>query len=183
MKQLLDQFKNLNPARPGQLAAAAQGDAAARRCSSRIAGRRLLPRLAGARSRSSTPGAPQEAKLKDEYVDKKQQAINLDLYRAAAAEIEQLVRRAAEAAAEQGRDGRAAVDINQAGLGRGLQFELFKPAPQRDVKDYYAELPITMKVTGRYHDIGAFASDVGQPVAHRHAATTSRSTAGARTAR
>ena len=50
-------------------------------------------------------------------------------------------------------------DINQAGLGRGLQFELFRPG-QVVVKDYYAELPITIKVTGRYHDIGAFAADV-----------------------
>jgi type IV pilus assembly protein PilO len=54
------------------------------------------------------------------------------------------------------------VDINQAGLGRGLQFDLFKPAPSESVKEFYAELPITIKVTGSYHDIGAFASDVGQ---------------------
>ena len=51
------------------------------------------------------------------------------------------------------------VDINQAGLGRGLQFELFRPG-QVSVKDYYAELPITIRVTGRYHDIGAFAADI-----------------------
>jgi type IV pilus assembly protein PilO len=54
------------------------------------------------------------------------------------------------------------VDINQAGLGRGLQFELFKPAGQEIVRDFYAELPITVKVVGVYHDMGAFASDVGQ---------------------
>jgi type IV pilus assembly protein PilO len=50
-------------------------------------------------------------------------------------------------------------DINQAGLGRGLQFELFKPG-QVVVKDYYAELPIAIKVSGRYHDMGAFAGDI-----------------------
>jgi type IV pilus assembly protein PilO len=50
-------------------------------------------------------------------------------------------------------------DINQAGLGRSLQFDLFRPG-QVSVKDYYAELPIAVKVTGRYHDIGAFASDI-----------------------
>ena len=50
-------------------------------------------------------------------------------------------------------------DINQAGLGRSLQFELFRPG-QVVVKDYYAELPITIRVTGKYHDIGAFASDI-----------------------
>ncbi len=50
-------------------------------------------------------------------------------------------------------------DINQAGLGRGLQFELFRPG-QIEIKDYYAELPIAIRVSGRYHDIGAFAADV-----------------------
>ena len=50
-------------------------------------------------------------------------------------------------------------DINQAGLGRSLQFDLFRPG-QVAVKDYYAELPITIRVVGRYHDIGAFASDI-----------------------
>jgi type IV pilus assembly protein PilO len=50
-------------------------------------------------------------------------------------------------------------DINQAGLGRSLQFDLFRPG-QVAVKEYYAELPIALKVTGRYHDIGAFASDI-----------------------
>jgi type IV pilus assembly protein PilO len=53
-------------------------------------------------------------------------------------------------------------DINQAGLGRGLQFTLFRPAPQETMSEFYAELPITIRVTGAYHDIGAFASDVSQ---------------------
>jgi type IV pilus assembly protein PilO len=50
-------------------------------------------------------------------------------------------------------------DINQAGLGRGLQFELFRPG-QVVVKDYYAELPISIRVSGRYHDLGSFAADI-----------------------
>jgi type IV pilus assembly protein PilO len=53
-------------------------------------------------------------------------------------------------------------DINQAGLGRGLQFELFRPASQERIADFYAELPISVRVTGTYHDMGAFASDVAQ---------------------
>ncbi len=53
-------------------------------------------------------------------------------------------------------------DINQAGLGRGLQFELFKPAATERAADFYAELPINIKITGNYHDMGAFASDVAQ---------------------
>jgi type IV pilus assembly protein PilO len=53
-------------------------------------------------------------------------------------------------------------DINQAGLGRGLQFELFKPAAQERLADFYAELPISVRITGNYHDMGAFASDIAQ---------------------
>ena len=53
-------------------------------------------------------------------------------------------------------------DINQAGLGRGLQFELFRPAAQETMADFYAELPISIRITGNYHDIGAFASDIAQ---------------------
>lgn len=54
------------------------------------------------------------------------------------------------------------VDINQAGLGRGLQFELFKPAENETINEFYAELPVTLRVTGNYHDIGAFTSDIAQ---------------------
>jgi type IV pilus assembly protein PilO len=54
------------------------------------------------------------------------------------------------------------IDINQAGLGRGLQFEDFRPAQFETVQDFYAELPIQIKVIGSYHDIGAFASDVSK---------------------
>jgi type IV pilus assembly protein PilO len=53
-------------------------------------------------------------------------------------------------------------DINQAGLGRGLQFELFKPAQSESMSEFYAELPISIKLTGSYHEMGAFASDVSQ---------------------
>ena len=53
------------------------------------------------------------------------------------------------------------IDINQAGRGRGLQFELFKPGKET-TKDFYAELPITLKITGSYHDLGAFAADVAK---------------------
>ena len=53
-------------------------------------------------------------------------------------------------------------DINQAGLGRGLQFELFKPASQEIMKDFYAELPVSVRVTGTYHALGAFANDVAK---------------------
>ena len=54
------------------------------------------------------------------------------------------------------------IDINQAGLGRGLQFDLFKPAATENFTEFYAELPVNLKVTGNYHDLGAFASDVAK---------------------
>jgi type IV pilus assembly protein PilO len=53
-------------------------------------------------------------------------------------------------------------DINQAGLGRGLQFELFKPAASETISEFYAELPINIRVTGSYHELGSFASDISQ---------------------
>jgi type IV pilus assembly protein PilO len=54
------------------------------------------------------------------------------------------------------------IDINQAGLGRGLQFDLFKPNPNENFTEFYAELPVNLKVTGNYHDLGAFTSDVAK---------------------
>jgi type IV pilus assembly protein PilO len=72
-------------------------------------------------------------------------------------------------------------DINQAGLGRGLQFELFRPG-QVLVKDFYAELPIAIKVSGRYHDIGAFTSDIANlsriVTLHNLQITTGKDTSG-----
>ncbi len=53
------------------------------------------------------------------------------------------------------------IEVNQAGLGRGLQFELFRPGPE-EIKDFYAELPVTVKINGSYHDIGAFAADIAK---------------------
>src|SRR5436309_10759508 len=104
----------------------------------------------------------QEAKLKDEYVAKQQQAINLDLYRQQLREIDISFGALLRQLPNRSQMDALLVDINQAGLGRGLQFELFKPAPSETVREFYAELPIQVKVVGNYHDMGAFASDVGQ---------------------
>jgi type IV pilus assembly protein PilO len=107
-------------------------------------------------------GRQQEAKLKQEYVDKKKQAVNVDLLRAQLREIETSFGALLKQLPSKSQMEALLVDINQAGLGRGLQFELFRPAPSETVRDFYAELPITVKVTGNYHDMGAFASDIGQ---------------------
>ena len=107
-------------------------------------------------------GQQKEVKLKDEYVGKKKQSINLDLHRQQLREIDTQFGALLRQLPNKSQMDALLVDINQAGLGRGLQFELFKPAANEAVSDFYAELPIQVKVLGTYHDMGAFASDVGQ---------------------
>jgi type IV pilus assembly protein PilO len=104
----------------------------------------------------------EEVKLRAEFLDKKKQSVNLDLYRQQVKEIEQAFGALVRQLPNKSEMDALLTDINQAGLGRGLEFELFKPAPQETVKDFYAELPITIRVTGTYHDLGRFASDVAQ---------------------
>src|SRR5882672_9984069 len=104
----------------------------------------------------------EEVKLKDEYLKKKQQAVNLDLHRQQLREIDTQFGALLRQLPNRSQMDALLVDINQAGLGRGLQFELFRPATSETQREFYAELPITVKVTGSYHDMGAFASDVGQ---------------------
>jgi type IV pilus assembly protein PilO len=103
-----------------------------------------------------------ETDLRTKFLDKKAQAINLDAYRKQLADIEQSFGAMLKQLPNKSEMEALLTDINQAGLGRGLQFELFRPAQQETSSEFYAELPITIKVTGAYHDIGAFASDVSQ---------------------
>ena len=107
-------------------------------------------------------GQQKEVKLKEEYVNKKKQAINLDLHRQQLREIDTQFGALLKQLPNKSQMDALLVDINQAGLGRGLQFELFKPAGAEQRREFYAELPIDVRVTGTYHDMGAFASDVGQ---------------------
>lgn len=103
----------------------------------------------------------QEAKLKDEYLDKKRQAVNLEEHRKQLAEIDKSFGALLKQLPNKAEMEALLIDINQAGLGRGLQFELFKPGKET-TKDFYAELPITLKITGIYHDLGAFSADVAK---------------------
>ena len=103
-----------------------------------------------------------ETKLKEEYLGKKKQAINLDLHRQQLREIDTQFGALLRQLPNRSQMDALLVDINQAGLGRGLQFDLFRPAPSEITRDFYAERPIAVKVVGNYHDMGAFASDVGQ---------------------
>jgi type IV pilus assembly protein PilO len=107
-------------------------------------------------------GRNQEEQLKQAYLGKKKQAINLDLHRQQLREIDTQFGALLRQLPNRSQMDALLVDINQAGLGRGLQFELFKPAGNESLRDFYAELPIQVKVLGTYHDMGAFASDVGQ---------------------
>lgn len=102
----------------------------------------------------------EEGRLKEQFSQKKAKAINYDLYVQQLAEIEQSFGALVKQLPNRSEIDALLTDINQAGLGRGLQFDLFRPAPQERMADFYAELPINIKITGNYHDIGAFASDV-----------------------
>jgi len=109
-----------------------------------------------------TAARAKESSLRDQFLDKKRQAINLEAYRKQLADIEQSFGAMLKQLPNKSEMEALLSDINQAGLGRGLQFELFKPAAQEVMSDFYAELPITIKLAGNYHDIGHFASDVSQ---------------------
>ena len=106
-----------------------------------------------------TQGEAQELKLKEDYKSKIQQSINLDGLRKQKAQVGEYVATLEKQLPSKAEMDALLSDINQAGLGRGLQFELFKPG-QVLAKDYYAELPIDIKVSGNYHDVGAFSSDI-----------------------
>jgi len=101
----------------------------------------------------------EEQKLRTEFLDKKKQALNLDLYREQVKEIEQAFGALVRQLPNKSEMDALLTDINQAGLGRGLEFDLFKPGVET-MRDFYAELPITVRITGGYHDLGRFASDV-----------------------
>jgi type IV pilus assembly protein PilO len=105
--------------------------------------------------------AAQEQTLRNDYRAKMAQAINLDALEAQQQQVNQYVDRLEKQLPSKAEMAALLSDINQAGLGRGLQFELFRPG-QVVVKDYYAEQPIDVKVTGSYHDIGEFAADVAK---------------------
>ncbi len=100
-----------------------------------------------------------EVNLRADYVVKLGKAVNLDALKKQREQVQQYVTQLEKQLPSKAEMDALLSDINQAGLGRSLQFDLFRPG-QVAVKDYYAELPIAIKVTGRYHDIGSFASDI-----------------------
>jgi type IV pilus assembly protein PilO len=107
-------------------------------------------------------GRADVAKQKDVFLEKKKLAVNLDSYKQQRAEIEQAFGALLKQLPNKSEMDALLIDINQAALGRGLAWEIFKPAEKENFTEFYAELPVNIKVTGNYHDLGAFASDVAK---------------------
>lgn len=105
--------------------------------------------------------AKEEESLKQQFIDKKRQAISLDLYTQQLAEIDRSFGALLKQLPNKSEIEALLIEVNQAGLGRGLQFELFRPG-QEQLKDFYAELPIAVKINGGYHDFGTFAADIAK---------------------
>lgn len=152
-----EQFRGLNPNEPGQWPLLPK---LAAFCASAVLvmGLGWVFVLADVQAALDAERA-REPVLKEDFRGKLAQAVNLPELRKQKSQVEEYVTQL-----EKQLPGKAEIDallsdINQAGLGRGLQFELFRPG-QEQRKDYYAELPISLRVSGRYHDIGAFAADV-----------------------
>ncbi|HXZ49682.1 MAG TPA: type 4a pilus biogenesis protein PilO [Usitatibacter sp.] len=101
-------------------------------------------------------------KQKETFLEKKKLAVNLEAYKQQRVEIEQAFGALLKQLPNKSEMDALLIDINQAGLGRGLTFDLFKPAAKENFTEFYAELPVDIKVTGNYHDLGAFASDVAK---------------------
>ena len=100
-----------------------------------------------------------EVALREDYKKKLGQAVNLDALKKQREQVQQYVTQLEKQLPSKAEMDALLSDINQAGLGRSLRFELFRPG-QVSAKEYYAELPIALRVSGRYHDVGSFASDI-----------------------
>ena len=159
MKSLIEQFKGLNPQDPGVWPPVPKALLLLALFIGLLVGAYFLDWQGQLEQLDA--GVAQEAKLKEAYKSKKQQAVNLDLYRQQLREIDRSFGALLKQLPNRSQMDALLVDINQAGLGRGLQFELFKPAAGEIKREFYAELPIQIRVLGNYHDIGAFASDIG----------------------
>lgn len=102
-----------------------------------------------------------EQELRQTFLSKKSQAVKIEAYRQQMVDIEKTFGALLKQLPDRSQMDGLLTDINQSGLGRGLEFELFKPG-QEVVADFYAEMPIQIKLLGNYHDIGAFATDVSR---------------------
>lgn len=159
LRLLADDFKGLNPNDPGMWPLAP-------RVAVFVA--LLVVTLAGVwyfdwqdQAATLAQKEQEELRLREDWVSKKKQAINLDEHRRQLADINRQFGALLKQLPNRAEMDALLSDINQAGLGRGLQFDLFKPGAEQ-VKDFYAEVPINLVVNGSYHDLGEFASDVAR---------------------
>ena len=155
--QATAQFRNLNPNEPGQWPPLPKIATWLAACAGMVVLGWFLV-LATATEELETL-RDKEPQLKTTYKDRLGQAVNLSEYRKQKLQVQEYVTQLEKQLPGKAEMDALLSDINQAGLGRGLQFELFRPG-QVQIKDYYAELPIAIRVTGRYHDVGSFAADV-----------------------
>jgi type IV pilus assembly protein PilO len=156
-EQAASQFRGLNPKEPGQWPVLPKAAAWAGVVIAMVIGGWFL--LLAAASDELQAARDREPALKEDYRGKLAQAVNLAELRKQKLQVQEYVTQLEKQLPGKAEMDALLSDINQAGLGRGLMFELFRPG-QVEVKDYYAELPIAIRVSGRYHDIGAFAADV-----------------------
>ncbi|MCU0764345.1 MAG: type 4a pilus biogenesis protein PilO [Hydrogenophaga sp.] len=155
--QAASQFRNLNPNEPGQWPPLPKIATWLAACAF-VVGLGWFLLLSDATQALEDLRA-KEPQLQATYKDRLGQAVNLNEYRKQKLQVQEYVTQLEKQLPGKAEMDALLSDINQAGLGRGLQFELFRPG-QVQIKDYYAELPIAIRVTGRYHDVGSFAADV-----------------------
>lgn len=108
-----------------------------------------------------TASVEKETKLKESFVEKKKQAVNLPLYKEQLEEVIKDSDALLKQLPNRSQMEKLLIDVNQAAIGRGLQVELFKPGTEK-INEFYAELPIELKMSGSYDAIGNFASDTAQ---------------------
>lgn len=108
-----------------------------------------------------TAAKAKEEKLKKEFLDKTKMAVNLELYKKQLKQITDDSNALLKQLPNKSEVASLLIDINQSGVNRGLQFDLFRPGKENQL-DYYAELPISIRVEGDYSSIGEFAADVSQ---------------------
>jgi len=157
LEQAASQFRDLNPNEPGQWPVLPKAASWAAVAAVVVAAGWFL--VLSGQTDALEAERNKEPALKQDYRSKLAQAVNLNELRKQKLQVEEYVTQLEKQLPGKAEMDALLSDINQAGLGRGLQFELFRPG-QVVVKDYYAELPISIRVSGRYHDIGSFTSDV-----------------------
>jgi type IV pilus assembly protein PilO len=156
----LKNLKNINPKNPGSWPWAAKLLACVAICILVLIGGYFLAWQEQLEKLSNVK--QEEGKLKDAYLVKKKQAINLDIIKKQLTETQQSFGALLKQLPNKSEMDALLTDINQAGLGRGLQFELFRPGPEVTKGDVFTEQPITLRVTGSYDDLGRFSSDISQ---------------------